>query len=111
MRQVRAELPIRLRFPDRVTVDARSRKENVATGPHLRIIHRWLPLRGHPLFEISRRMRDDAEQHAGMLQAAIFGAVADIGAWLCWLDPHEIAAIGDQIGFTGELRYPETVRD
>src|SRR5918996_2417817 len=109
MRQVGAELPIRFGFLDRVTVDTGSRKENVTTGAQLWIVNRRLLLCCHPFLKIIRRMGNDAEQHACMLQAAILGAVADIGAWLCWLDPHLIAAGGDQIDFSGELWHPETV--
>src|SRR6266480_6694356 len=56
-------------------------------------------------------MYDYANEHPSVLQAAVFGAVADIGARLCWFYPHEITAIGDHIGFAGELWHPETVRD
>ena len=56
-------------------------------------------------------MYDYADKHPSVLQAAVFGAVANIGARFCRLYPHEITAIGDHIGFAGELWHPETVRD
>src|SRR6266850_1736820 len=63
-----------------------------------------------PAPSVCRRMGNYAQQHARVLQATIFGAVAHVGARLNRLDPHSILAIGNQIGFAGELRHPETVR-
>src|SRR5438067_8042026 len=97
MRQVGAKLTFRFCSLDRVTVDARSRKESVATGAQLRIINRRLPLCPHPLSNIVRRVCDDTEQHTRILQPAIFSAVTDISAWFCRLDPHYVAAIRNEI--------------
>ena len=51
MRQVGTERAPRLRFPDRVTIDTGSGKENVAAGPRLWVICRRLFLFGYPFGE------------------------------------------------------------
>src|SRR5207237_9861008 len=111
MRQIGADLPIRSRSLDHAPVDTGSRKESTATRAQLWIINRRLFLCCHPVLEIIRRMRDHAEQHACMLQPAILGAVADIGARLCWLDPTLIAAVWNEVVFACWLVLPGTVAD
>src|SRR5262249_39641420 len=103
--------PRGLRSPDGMTVDTGSGKEKIAAGPRLRIVRRRLPLGCRPLFEVLGRGHDDAEQHPGMLQAAILPAIPNISTGLCWLDPHPVFLIRNQISLAGELRHPETMGD
>src|SRR5262249_58407830 len=56
-------------------------------------------------------MHDHPEQHVGVLHPAILRAVANISSRLKGFDPHSILPIGNHIGFAGELRHPEAMRD
>src|SRR5262245_2055462 len=111
MGQVGTKRAHRLRPSDGVTVDTGRGEENVAAGPHLWIVHRRLPLACLPLFEVLRWMHDHTEQHVFVLHPAILRAVANISSRLQGFNPHPILPIGNHIGFAGELRHPEAMRD
>jgi len=46
-----------------------------------------------------------------VLGTAKLGALANVEAGLSRVNPHLVYAIGKQIGFARELRYPEAVHD
>lgn len=68
-----------------------------------------LLFRGNPPAELLGRIDVDAQEHFGVLRAAVLGTLTDVHAGFVRLDPHRVDAIGDEVGFAGELRNPKTV--
>src|SRR5581483_1252095 len=50
---------------------------------------------------------NDHSRHVGMLEPAIFGALAAKDAGTIGGQPAEVHLAGDKIGLAGELRHPE----
>src|SRR5215471_15109750 len=111
MSKVRAELSFRCGAANGVAVDARVGHECLTTFGGVRSDQRGLLLLFDPSIKVVRRMHDDADQHPGVLCAAILGAVAEIGAGVGGLNPHSVFLVRDYISLAGKLRDPETVRD
>src|SRR4029077_13428855 len=61
--------------------------------------------------EVSRRMRDDLEPHAGMPGAAELRAGPLVAPWRVDLDPQDIDATGNRVDLAGKARDPERVDD
>lgn len=64
---------------------------------------------GYPFTELLGRIDVDTQEHFGVLRAAILGTLADVHADFVRLDPNGVDAIGDEVGFAGELRNPKAV--
>src|SRR5579884_2636965 len=64
-----------------------------------------------PSVELLLRLRDDGERHVGVLQAAIFGALAAIETGPVGFDPGLVLLARDQIHLARQLRHPERVDD
>ena len=61
---------------------------------HRRVVHRRLRLVRQPALELVRRVDDHAEQHVGVLRAAVLGALAEVQARLVGLKHIELARPG-----------------
>src|SRR5215813_12078224 len=111
MSKVRAELSLRRGAANGVAVDAREGHECLAPFGSVRGYHRRLLLLSDPSIKLVWCMHHDADQHSGVLCAAVLGAVTEIGAGDCGLNPHAVFFVGDYISLAGKLRHPEAVRD
>ena len=70
---------------------------------------RRLTLLLHPAVELIARLHIDAQQHLGVLRAAILGALPQVQSSLVRIDPHAVFAVWNQVRFPGQTRHPEAV--
>ncbi len=68
-----------------------------------------LLLFGHPFVEIGWFLRDNLQQHVGVLYAAELGTASPEDARYGRINPSVIDAIGNQIGLAAQFGYPEAV--
>src|SRR5579859_3349224 len=73
--------------------------------------HRIGLLTVQPVDIIGLRLHDQLEAHMGVLQAAVLGADAAIGANSVGAEEFIVVMAWYYIGFSGDLRNPETVND
>ena len=64
-----------------------------------------------PGVEVGLADGDHLEAHEGVFGAAELGALAKVGSGDARIDPHAVDAIGYYVGFAGQARDPEAVRD
>ena len=83
-------------------------KDTASVGDRVRSVSR-LFLRVDPLLELLGGIDINTKKHFGVLHAAILCALANVHAGLVRIDPNGINAIGNEIGFPGELGNPETM--
>src|SRR6266446_6858616 len=111
MSQVGPEHAVGLGPPNRVAVDARQRREQLAPRLHLGIVPGRRLLLGHPLSEVLLGLDGHDEQHPRVLEATVLGALADIPARLLRVDPDPVGLVRDDVHLPGELGNPEAVND
>ena len=70
-----------------------------------------LLLRGDPSIEVGARLDDHAQQHHGVLGAAVLAALPEVGPGDVRIDPHRIFPVRDDVSLAGQARHPEAVRD
>ena len=110
MSEVGAESTVSNRSGDRMAIDAGSRFKDAASLDNGVAQMRRLALPGDPLGEIIRGLHNrNAQQHLGVLCAAILSALSQEKSLFVRVDPHTIRVIRNQIGFTSEPWNPKTV--
>ena len=107
--EIRAEAAIGDSAGDRVAIDAGSFFKDVATGSDGIGRIGDLFFGSNPLTELLGRIDVDAKKHFGVLSAAVLRALTKVHTGFVRLHPHGVDAIGDEVGFAGKLRNPETV--
>src|SRR5271154_4040680 len=99
VRQVGPEAPVGHRPGNSVAIDACGLLEYATSRVHsIRIRGRQF-LSRDPRLELCRRVDVYAQQHLGVLRAAILRALTEVQSGLVWFHPHRIAAIWNKICF------------
>ena len=109
MRQIGAKAAIGWGSGHGVAVDARGSFIDAAAGGDTCIHNRGLFLSLHPSGEAFGRIHVDAQEHLGVLRAAVLRALAEEQAGLVRIEPHIVDAVRNQVSFSVELRNPEAV--
>src|SRR6266576_4579586 len=91
------EAAVRIGAADGVTVHAGRRLEDLPAASDGGIRARRSALRFDPAVEVLARVDVHAQQHLGVLRAAILGALAEVEARLARVDPHRIRVVGNQV--------------
>src|SRR6266436_6871309 len=111
MSQVGPEEAVGRRPANRVTVDARQRREQLSPRLHLGIVPGRRSLLGRPLCEVFLGLDGHDEQHPRVLETTVLGALTDVPARLLRVDPYPVGLVRDHVHLPGELGNPETVND
>src|SRR6266404_774393 len=111
MSQVGPEEAVGRRPANRVTVDARQRREQLSPRLHLGIVPSRRALLGRPLCEVFLGLDGHDEQHPRVLETIELGALADVPARLLRVDPYPVGLVRDDVHLPGELGNPEAVND
>src|ERR1700690_3853016 len=98
MSQVRAEAAVGHRASHRVTVDARSRLENMPSLRRVGTLLCRLLLLLNPAPEFLLRLHVHPQQHLGMLGPATLRTLPEIKAGVAGVDPHGVRMVGNQDG-------------
>jgi hypothetical protein len=109
MREIGPEPAAGRRPGDGVTVHAGGLLEDPAPPGHRGLLPGRTRLLLHPALEILGSVGVDAEEHLGVLGAAVLGALAEVEARLPGLDPHLVPPVGDEVRLSRQARDPEAV--
>src|SRR6266481_993364 len=104
MSQVGPEQAVGLGPANRVTVDARQRREQLAPRLHLGIVPGRRSLLGRPLCEVFLGLDGHDEQHPRVLETTVLGALTDVPARLLRVDPYPVGLVRDD---DAELRVAD----
>src|SRR5690606_8721709 len=86
-------------------------QERLAPRAGRGVLRRRRLLVRQPTLESARWIDVDAEEHVGVLGAAVLGALPEVEARVLGLEPEAVRASRDQVGLPGESGDPETVTD
>src|SRR5262245_18218921 len=111
MSEIWSKAPISARALDRMAVDTRGLLEHEPAGGSTRVVLGDFLLVFYPALEVLPRVHIDAEQHLGVLGAAVLGALSEKQAGALRLNPHRIHFVRDEVRLAGQARNPEAVHD
>src|ERR1700722_11218546 len=109
MREVRPKMPVGNCAGNGVTIDACGGFENVAAFSGGIGGNRRLFFLLNPGVEIGTRIDVYAQQHLGVLHAAILSTLTEEQASLVRIDPSAVRMVGNQVRLAGETRNPKAV--
>src|SRR5436190_17952063 len=101
MSEIRSESSVGDRAIDRMTIDASGSRENELTCGGCRIVLREILLLLDPSVEVFACMHVHAEQHLGVLSAAILGALAQEKPGPFGLNPHRVHFVRNEVRLAG----------